>query len=1422
MKWHLLFLICLISLANGQVWQCPITRGNVNTAMISSDFGPRNHSSWFHQGIDLAYPRLTPVYPVEAGNARYVPRSAERIIRVWHHFRDPRGRGDSIPSRYVHNDSIAIDTIGNPVYVTKNTVIAFVGDKGCEGNVHLHFDFSYPPGDPWFSPLLLLPYDNSHNPGPIEFINLTNGQEVSGVCTVRVRILTTVDKDLNAAVLLLNNQKVDSISYDPRTAGVTVPRKKVEPQGVGDDIFKFLWNTLNFSNGEYTLTCKAYDVRGRVGDSAIRVQVNNFSDVDVSRINRPSHGSRIPKNQQVVPTATIKNVGTRPESLSSVYFLIRQDGNSQYFRWVTYNPKKALKPGEQMVCQFPGWVPTSSGLCTAKCYTYISRDSNRYNDTAYSIFTVSEDDGGGDREGIRHREDFNRPNPPYNCNPSQSPCGECCYCAGRGSPCCLCGGNSSCSGCCACNRNCGGCCVCQGGFPLWPPAGWHSFFQMATFKTCWHRKTGSPWTANPTPYALLDWDFNGGTVIESLISPIIDLSSCTTVVLRCSTYFKIKSNHTDYTARLVGSIDGGATYPYLIRDYVGNNFGPGVESFNISSWARRRSRVRFAWVYIGKVNRIDFWAVDNVTVLGLPAREHDLSVNEIWTPKGAVPYNTKLRPKVTINNFGKNWETTKVYCKIDGTYTDSVRVRLRPGSSSIVRFREWSASPGPHTIKVYFSLSADENQANDTAVIQFRVVADTWLVKERALAGIKSGGCLTATDKYIYALTGYPNMGFLRYSPEDNQWRRMEPPPRDADAGAALAWTGGDYIYASEGCGSQRFYRYNVKTNQWSVMASLPGRVGWGGALTWTGGDYLFKLRGGEKRDFYRYRISTNSWDTLPQTPEKIGGGGALTWDRNKSLYALRGSDDHDFYRYQINNNTWYTLPLVPFRVGRGGSLTFDTSNNKVYALCGKGRNEFLVFSPSSNFWSQRTPTPQPVNYGGAILFYKGSIYAVRGGDNRDFWNYALPIGGLLGGAQSPPPEVKGETTLFFDCAKPVFSPTGDWICYQKLDSNPSYQLYKMSITSGEEIQLTNDEASYQNPQWFPDSEWVVCERDGEIYKLRSDGSDGEVLATGLCANPQWSPDGEFVVFTKWDGKHNLYLISSDGSYEEQILADDGNVRFPQWSPDGEWIIYQKMDGDFWQIYKISLSTGEEIKLTNSITDNTNPNVSPEGSWVVYERVDENGYRQIYRTSLNGGEEIPLTFETCDHESPKISPDGNWIVYIKWLKDSLGGYQSTQICYIPATGGTEVPVTDAVGIKENPSWSPDCQLIVYEETSTDNKSGDCRRIGIVRTGLIYQNPPKKMANLPLVFALRQNRPNPFKELTRISFAIPKECFVSLIIYDASGRRVRDLISRELKPGDHTLRWDGRDDRGKDLPQGIYFYQLKALDFKDIKKTVLLR
>ena len=91
------------------------------------------------------------------------------------------------------------------------------------------------------------------------------------------------------------------------------------------------------------------------------------------------------------------------------------------------------------------------------------------------------------------------------------------------------------------------------------------------------------------------------------------------------------------------------------------------------------------------------------------------------------------------------------------------------------------------------------------------------------------------------------------------------------------------------------------------------------------------------------------------------------------------------------------------------------------------------------------------------------------------------------------------------------------------------------------------------------------------------------------------------------------------------------------------------------------------------------------------------------------------------------------------------------------------------------------------------------------------------------FALEQNHPNPFNPATTISFSLPKSCHVSLRIYDVSGRLVRDLIAGQvMEAGHHAQIWNGRDQRGKAVPAGVYFFKLKAGDFQKVKRMTLVK
>jgi hypothetical protein len=101
-------------------------------------------------------------------------------------------------------------------------------------------------------------------------------------------------------------------------------------------------------------------------------------------------------------------------------------------------------------------------------------------------------------------------------------------------------------------------------------------------------------------------------------------------------------------------------------------------------------------------------------------------------------------------------------------------------------------------------------------------------------------------------------------------------------------------------------------------------------------------------------------------------------------------------------------------------------------------------------------------------------------------------------------------------------------------------------------------------------------------------------------------------------------------------------------------------------------------------------------------------------------------------------------------------------------------------------------------------------------------------NRPPMYQLSQNYPNPFNSETMIWYYLPDVGYqpaeVEITIYNLLGKRVKSLVNEREYPGEHKIRWDGKDDSGKEVASGIYFYRLKVSGIELIKpkKMVLLK
>ena len=100
---------------------------------------------------------------------------------------------------------------------------------------------------------------------------------------------------------------------------------------------------------------------------------------------------------------------------------------------------------------------------------------------------------------------------------------------------------------------------------------------------------------------------------------------------------------------------------------------------------------------------------------------------------------------------------------------------------------------------------------------------------------------------------------------------------------------------------------------------------------------------------------------------------------------------------------------------------------------------------------------------------------------------------------------------------------------------------------------------------------------------------------------------------------------------------------------------------------------------------------------------------------------------------------------------------------------------------------------------------------------IEENTPQ-----PKTCILFQNHPNPFDMGTYIQYSLPEKKRVKLVIYDILGQRAKTLLDKEENPGEHIIYWDGKDNRSKRLPSGIYFYRIEAGNFRETKKLLILK
>lgn len=120
--------------------------------------------------------------------------------------------------------------------------------------------------------------------------------------------------------------------------------------------------------------------------------------------------------------------------------------------------------------------------------------------------------------------------------------------------------------------------------------------------------------------------------------------------------------------------------------------------------------------------------------------------------------------------------------------------------------------------------------------------------------------------------------------------------------------------------------------------------------------------------------------------------------------------------------------------------------------------------------------------------------------------------------------------------------------------------------------------------------------------------------------------------------------------------------------------------------------------------------------------------------------------------------------------------------------------------------------------------GQVQKLGTIGDGMVNAiitsvNDPYAKP-IPVEFSISQNYPNPFNPATTIRFQLAKPEWVSMKIFNLLGQEIRTLVDQNMEAGYFTVNWDGKDNFGKEVPSGIYFYQIQAGSSVQVKRMIL--
>ncbi|MCH7733494.1 MAG: T9SS type A sorting domain-containing protein [Candidatus Marinimicrobia bacterium] len=489
-----------------------------------------------------------------------------------------------------------------------------------------------------------------------------------------------------------------------------------------------------------------------------------------------------------------------------------------------------------------------------------------------------------------------------------------------------------------------------------------------------------------------------------------------------------------------------------------------------------------------------------------------------------------------------------------------------------------------------------------------------------------------------------------------------------------------------------------------------------------------------------------------------------------------------------------------------GGEMTYRLAIELGYRFAAVASVTGLINDVSGNLGDPIRPIP--------ILHIHGTAdtYETWNGDSKNLWTVPETIDFWLEKNDCALPA----DTVSLPDLDPTDGCTVEKISYNNCSENSSFIFYKiqggghhwpdaafnwgggnLNRDINANVEIWNFFQNYQNPLVN-----LAYGKSLEVYPKYIPPQQGDTLKlSAQIINPE---NHQVTVHALIQGRNSPFIDSlqlfDDGLHNDSLASDNifGGIKW-----------FDEFDEDYFDISLRTTDLDESITTYNEGHFTTiGPVVFNYFTIIGSDTIANPGDRIYFKLTLtNNG-----STTTANGITGSVSVDDTCVVI-----SGSSGISIRSFGDIEAGESATNQVNYSLYI--NDTCLPDNDVVLHLSIASEGHYfwSDSFTVHVYPLGIAWEE-----GVLPEVYTLNQNYPNPFNPTTTLRYDLPEQAHVTLTIYDILGRQITTLVQGIQEPGFKSVVWDGKNDVGEPVSAGVYLYQIRAGEYVQTRKMILLR